>query len=229
MLAALEHARDAERRFLADASHELRTPVTALRGNVDYLQRHGYDEAVLAEVAADTARLSALVRDLLVLSREDAGGTTDQYVRLEALVEEVVQDDPQITVDAPRPVAVRGDRPALERALRNLVDNARRYGPPGGRITVSAHQDNGSALLSVSDEGRGLSGEEAERAFERFWRGRHDAPGSGLGLAIVRATAERHGGRVGVRGPEFTIELPALREFSNGSGTPRTERRKGHQ
>jgi two-component system sensor histidine kinase MprB len=229
MLTALEHARDAERRFPADASHELRTPVTALRGNVDYLQRHGYDEAVLEEVAADTARLSALVRDLLVLSREDAGGTADEYVRLEALVEEVAQDDPQIAVDAPQPVAVRGDRPALERALRNLVDNARRYGPPGGRITISARQDNGSALLSVRDEGRGLSEEEAEQAFERFWRGRHDAPGSGLGLAIVRATAERHGGRVGVCGPEFTIELPALREFSNGSGTPRTERRKGHQ
>jgi len=120
---------------------------------------------------------------------------------------------------APRPVRVRGDRAALERALSNLVENAHRYGPKGGTITVAASEDRGSAVLSVSDEGRGVQPYQAARAFERFWRGDGGGPGSGLGLAIVRATAERHGGRAFAEGAVFTIELPALRDLSESAGT----------
>jgi two-component system, OmpR family, sensor kinase len=219
MLSALERARETERRFLADASHELRTPVTALRGNIDYLRLHGSEPAVLADLESDAARLSALVHDLLTLSREDAGGDQDDEVRLDVLAREVAAGDAQVNVEASASVAVRGDRAALERALLNLVDNARRYGPPGGRITIAARQGEGFARLSVRDQGPGLNKAEAEHAFERFWRGEHGEPGSGLGLAIVRATAERHGGRVRVSGAEFTIELPALTDFSNRPGT----------
>jgi len=219
MLAALERARETERRFLADASHELRTPLTALRGNVDYLSQHGADPAVLADLQSDAVRLSKLVHDLLALSREDAGGDLGDDVRLDALAREAAATDDRVIVDAPWSVTVRGDRAALERALVNLVDNATRYGPSGGRVTVAVRQGDGFARLSVRDEGPGLSEAAAAHAFERFWRGAHDDAGSGLGLAIVRATAERHGGRVRVSGSEFTIELPALTDFSNRPGT----------
>src|SRR5439155_4273750 len=182
MLAALELAREGERRFLADASHELRSPVTALRGNVDYLRRHGHDAAATADLAADAERLSALIDDLLVLSREDAAGAADEVVRLDELARAAVGNDPQVIVEAPAEVAVRGDRAALERALANLVENARRHGPPGGQITIGAQLVDGIARLSVQDEGPGLTDEQSAHAFERFWRGRRDGPGSGLGL-----------------------------------------------
>jgi signal transduction histidine kinase len=216
MLAALERAHEGERRFLADASHELRTPVTSLRGNAEFLRRHGFDETVATELAADAERLSALIDDLLVLSREDSVSPAEEgeAVRLDELAQAAADGDARIDVEAPVPVEVRGNRPALERALANLVDNARRYGPPHGRITITAEQVNGVARLSVRDEGPGLSAEDAEHAFARFWRGRSDAPGSGLGLAIVRATAERHGGTVAVEGAEFTMELAALTQLS---------------
>jgi signal transduction histidine kinase len=219
MLASLEHSRDAERRFLADASHELRTPLTALRGNVAYLRRHGQTPELVEELERDAERLAGLADDLLVLSREEAAEAPVGEVRLDLLAQAAGEADPAVEARAPRPVRVRGDRAALERALSNLVENAHRYGPEGGKITVTATQHRGSAVLSVSDEGRGLQPYRSARAFERFWRGDGGGLGSGLGLSIVRATAERHGGRVFAQGPVFTIELPALRDLSESAGT----------
>ncbi len=219
MLASLERARDAERRFLADASHELRTPLTALRGNVAYLRRHGQTPELVEELERDAERLAGLADDLLVLSREEVAEPPAEAVRLDVLALAAAEADPAVEAVAPRPVTVRGDRAALERALANLVENAHRHGPEGGKITVSATRDDGSAVLSVGDEGRGLQPYHAERAFERFWRGAGGGPGSGLGLSIVRATAERHGGRAFVAGAVFTIELPTLRDLSESAGT----------
>src|SRR6185295_173519 len=103
----------------------------------------------------------------------------------------------------------RGERAALERAAGNLVRNARRHGPPDGAITVTVSARDGRALLTVADEGDGLTAEAVEHAFERFWRGPDaPAPGSGLGLAIVRSIVERHGGSVRVDGARFTLDLP---------------------
>jgi two-component system, OmpR family, sensor kinase len=208
MLASLERARDAERRFLADASHELRTPLTALRGNVGYLARHGATPELVAELEADAERLAILADDLLTLSREESAGAPTEPVRLDELARAAAKANARARVDAPEPVAVLGDRAALERALSNLVRNAELYGPAGGRITLGTEAVNGAARLSVSDEGAGPK--DPEQAFARFWRGEHGEPGSGLGLAIVRATAERHGGRAYAEGSRFTIELPAL-------------------
>lgn len=218
MLAGLERAREAERRFLADASHELRTPLTALLGNVSYLARHGASTQLVADLEADARRLATLADDLLTLSREEARESAHDVVRLDEIARDAGESE-GVEVIAPEPVRVRGDRAALERALANLIENARRYGPPGGRITLEAVQAEERATLSVSDQGRGLQPYEAERAFERFWRGRSDMSGSGLGLAIVKAIAERHGGRVYVDGARFTIELPALRDLSESSAT----------
>jgi signal transduction histidine kinase len=214
MLASLERARDAERRFLADASHELRTPLTALRGNVAFIARHGATPEVLADLEQDAERLAKLADDLLALSREEAAGVPQETVDLDELAREAAGG--RIDAVSTEPVRVRGDRAALERALANLVQNATRYGPDEGRITISAENADGIARLSVADEGGGLRLEEAELAFQRFWRGGGNADrGSGLGLAIVRATAERHGGRAYARGSRFTIELPALRDLSS--------------
>jgi signal transduction histidine kinase len=215
MLASLERAREAERTFLADASHELRTPLTALRGNIAYVARNGATPELIAELEADADRLARLADDLLVLSREEAAARPSEVVRLDELARAATDAH----VSAPRPVSVHGDRAALERAVANLVENAKQYGPAGGGITIDVAQEDGRALLTVTDEGTGLQPYEADRAFRRFWRGSHEHPGSGLGLAIVAATAERHGGTAYARGPRFTIELPALSEPSETAGT----------
>jgi signal transduction histidine kinase len=211
MLASLEQARESERRFVADASHELRTPLTALRGNAAYIAQHGADADVLADIESDAARLARLLDELLALAREDAAGTSRaEPVRLDQLA--LDRAGGPVAVDAPAPVTVRGDPDALARALGNLVENALLHGPEGGAVRIAVRQEGGRALVTVSDDGPGLSGEDAEHAFERFWRAsRPDRPaGAGLGLAIVRATAERHGGSASVSGSEFTLDLPVL-------------------
>ena len=201
MLASLQRARAAEQRFVGDASHELRTPLTALRGNLAYVTRHGADPEVLADIEADAARLGVLLDDLLALAREDAAAPArGEPVDLATIAREAGADDV-----AAEPAIVLGERPALERAVGNLVRNARRHGE--GRVEIAVERDGDRARLSVSDEGPGLTAEQAEHAFERFWRAGEG--GSGLGLAIVRAIAERHGGTVTVAGSRFTIDLPA--------------------
>jgi two-component system OmpR family sensor kinase len=227
MLASLERSRDNERRFLADASHELRTPLTALRGNVAFLARHGATPELVAELEADAERLARLADDLLALSREESADEPTEVIRLDELVR-AAASQPHVEAPAAEPVTIKGDRAALERALANLVRNAELYGPRGGRITIGVKQENGVARLSVADEGPGLSRDEAEQAFGRFWRGADGKPGSGLGLAIVRATAERHRGRAYAEGSRFTIELPVLRDLSGSRPTTgRTEPGKG--
>jgi len=224
MLASLERAREGERRFVADASHELRTPLTALRGNVAYIARHGATAAVIAELEQDAERLARLADDLLVLSREETDAAAPgEHVHLDELATAVAEGDGRIEVVAPEPVVVRGDRAALERALENLVQNGRRYGPAEGRITIDVERNDGLATVTVTDEGPGLQPYEADLAFERFWRGHHGKSGSGLGLAIVRATAERHGGRAFAEGARFTIELPVLRDLSEFDATTKEE------
>jgi two-component system, OmpR family, sensor kinase len=202
MLASLERARAAEQRFVGDASHELRTPLTALRGNLAYATRHGADPEVLADIEADAARLGVLLDDLLALAREDAAAALrGEPVDLVEIAREAAPDE----VAADEPVIVLGERPTLERAIGNLVRNARSHGQ--GRVEIAVERDGDRARVSVADEGPGLTPEQAEHAFERFWRG--PGGGSGLGLAIVRAIAERHGGTVTVSGSRFVIDLPA--------------------
>jgi signal transduction histidine kinase len=214
MLASLEQAREGERRLLADASHELRTPVTALLGNVEYAARHGADAEVMAELRHDTLRLARLVDSLLALERVEEGGHELEPLRLDFLVREAVdaQDPGRVHLGGLDVVTVNGDNDALRRALANLIENGLVHGPRGGGVTVSLERDDGMARLNVVDEGEGPDPAEHDRLFERFWRGAgaSERPGSGLGLSIVAAIAERHGGRVLVNGPRFTIELPRV-------------------
>jgi two-component system, OmpR family, sensor kinase len=213
MLEALEVSRDNERRFLADASHELRTPVTALAGNVEYLARHGASPELIADLERDATRLARLVDDLLVLERAGAAGVEPQAVELDDVLERVVSGrGARVRAERLPPVTVSGDADALERAVANLVDNALVHGPPDAEVTVALRRAGDRALVSVSDEGPGPDPRDRDRLFERFWRGpdASQRPGSGLGLPIVAAIVDRHHGRVSVDGSTFTIDLPAL-------------------
>ncbi len=208
MLAALERARDGERRFLADASHELRTPLTALRGNAAYLARLAPEQAAFADLEADIARLGRLVDLLLAVAREDAADPPTTLVPLRRLLAESVTQ-PGVTLTVAGDPVVRGDADAISRAVRNLVENAQRYGTPP--ITVTALRTGEPAVITVTDAGTGIPADQVEAAGRRFWRGPNSAgsEGSGLGLALVRATAVRHGGELAIDGASFSIVLPA--------------------
>jgi signal transduction histidine kinase len=218
MLASLEHARAGERRFLADASHELRTPVAALLGNVEFVARHGAEREVVADLRRDVERLARLVDDLLVLERAGAGIVEAEPVELADVVSSVVDEHPSGRVIAERvePVEVLGERGALTRVVENLVENGLVHGPPEGRVAVSLIRQGDHAALTVRDEGPGPDASLHDRLFERFWRGSDAAgrSGSGLGLSIVAAIVERHGGRIAIEGSAFTVTLPQTRELS---------------
>jgi signal transduction histidine kinase len=231
MLAALERSREGERRFIADASHELRNPLAALRGNAAYLARHGADQEALDDLLADAERLSRLVDELLALAREDRAGPPAEQLRMAAVAAAAcaAAADARLALRLRDPGWVVGERPALERALVNLIENARTYGPAGEPIEVSVERANGRIAVSVEDRGPGIPAAQAELATQRFWRGPNAVAGagSGLGLALVRATAERHGGRLEIRGARLTMLLPALRQISEHPGTTPSEPTQG--
>jgi signal transduction histidine kinase len=218
MLASLEEARASERRLLADASHELRTPVTALLGNVEYAARHGADEEVLADLRHDARRLARLVDSLLALERAGEGTSEFSPLRLDDLVRVAVDErDPgRVHIGALDRAVVAGDADALRRAVGNLIENGLVHGPPRGHVTVTLDVVGERALLSVTDQGEGPDPELHGQLFERFWRGpgASDRPGSGLGLSIVAEIARHHHGRIRVDGPRFTLVLPLARDGS---------------
>ena len=215
MLAALERfARcraPVSGRCLARASHpahrasrQRRLPGAALA-----------ESEAFADLESDIARLGRLVDSLLAVAREDAAVAPSDQLRLADVLAELA-DDPQLRIEADPDLRVLGDRAALARAIGNLVVNAKLYGPAGEPVSVRVARSGDLARVTVSDLGRGIPAELAEQASTRFWRGPNSAgrEGSGLGLALVRATAERHGGRLEIDGAAVSIVLPALRDSS---------------
>jgi two-component system sensor histidine kinase MprB len=224
VLERLEAARAAQRQLIADASHELRTPVTALRTNVELLlEQERLPEpqrrALLADVAGQAEELSALVGDVIELARGDRPEEEPQDVRLDALVTEAVErarrHAPHVTfAPALEPVSVDGVPDRLGRAVNNLLDNAGAFTPPGGTVEVTLH----GGALTVRDHGPGVPEEELPHIFDRFFRATNarGRTGSGLGLAIVKQVAERHGGSVAAApapggGLAVTLTLPGAR------------------
>ncbi|MBL6751647.1 MAG: sensor histidine kinase N-terminal domain-containing protein [Nevskia sp.] len=212
LLARLSAAFETQRAFVADAAHELRSPLTALRLQVQLLQR-APDEAArrtaTEQLGQAIDRAIHLATQLLTLARSESDTAAGvAAVELETAAREGAADTAPLAVhkqidlalDAEPGVQVRGDAAALRILARNLIDNAVRYTPPGGRVHVRiARAADGAATLRVEDSGPGIPPSERERIFDRFYR-RSGAPdgGSGLGLAIVRAIAERHGAAIGL-------------------------------
>jgi two-component system OmpR family sensor kinase len=229
LLGRLRGALERERAFVADAAHELRTPLTALHLQLGALARATNETeraAALAGLSAGVQRASHLVEQMLSLARQEPRAeAAHQPLRLDDLAREVVAElVPQadargidLGVEAAAPVTVLGDADALTTLLRNLVDNAVRYSPSGGRVdvNVAAAETGRGARLTVSDDGPGIAPAERQRVFDRFYRGPGtDTPGSGLGLAIVKAIADAHGALVtladgaGGKGLEVTVTFP---------------------
>jgi signal transduction histidine kinase len=199
MLGRLQASRDHERQFLSDASHELRSPLASMRAQLET----GSWSSDAHGVKAEAARLSHIVDDLMDLAKADeAAPPTSETDLDEVVLEEVsaIASTSEITIDAANVGAARltGDRQALARMVRNLVDNASRHA--AHRVDVSLTNVDGVVTLTVDDDGEGISQEDRERVFERFTRTdssrSRDTGGVGLGLAVVRATAKRHGGDV---------------------------------
>ena len=227
--AALEHAESAEtamRRFLADASHELRTPVASLQASAETLLREQPDrplkDELEAALARQAARLGRLIDDLLSLARlEDADRLPDETVDLDQLARTAVAEArermPELRIDLDaRDARTRGDANGLQRALRNLLDNAVTAAAPDGHVDVAVRAGEDDAEIRVSDDGPGIPEADRERIFERFVRLDPAQPGgTGLGLAIAQLIARRHGGDLTCdhvpSGSSFTLRLPADR------------------
>lgn len=246
MLGQIEHAfaeqRGSEQRlrqFLADASHELRTPVTSIRGYSELFRRgaasHPEDLALaMRRIEDESIRMGGLVDDLLLLARLDQGRPLQlERVDLVAVATDaaadaqVVASDRSVSLEAPVPVTVMGDEEQLLQIATNLVQNAVRHTPPGTPVTVTVSASAATAVLSVRDEGPGMAPEHAARVFERFYRAdpsrTRQSGGTGLGLSIVQSIAQAHGGRARLRtapgeGSTFEVELPLAGAPPGGPG-----------
>jgi signal transduction histidine kinase len=242
LLAKLDHALSAQRRFLADAAHELRTPVTALQLQLQWLKRSG-DEAsrqeALAELESGIARSRRLVEQLLEVARADepddaaALAARREPVDLGELARSVVgalsvraeQRGVDLGASTRAAPVVQGDAHQLTVLLNNLVENALRYTPAGGVVDVEATQLDGQPVLRVVDNGPGIPPDEREAVFDRFYRGRdartlaRDPGGSGLGLAIVRAIAEHHQAQVSLHTPASGMGLEVRVCFTPPAGS----------
>jgi two-component system, OmpR family, sensor kinase len=220
------------RQFLADCSHELRAPLARIRSTVDLLARSGdpdtdetgFRSRALADIASETDRMGRMVRQLLILARADAGATIEpRPVRLADVLDTVCRqaqrladgvrlETPDIALIDER---VDGDADLLEQLVLILVDNAFKYTPQPGTVRVTAVRDGDHARIDVADTGLGVPDEDADRIFERFYRGRNAsaATGTGLGLAIAKWIAAQHNGSIAVTsstggGSRFIIRLP---------------------
>jgi len=243
LLSRLDRALDAQRAFIADAAHELRTPLTAVHLQAQLAERAATDaerDAALFALKAGLARATHLVEQLLTLAREEPGVAQRPFapVNLTELARSAVAD--QAAIAAARgvdlgvtgaasdklgtaPATVDGDANALRALFSNLVDNAVRYTPAGGRVDVTVENEPADVVVAVRDSGTGIPVSERERVFDRFYRaaapGAADVSGSGLGLAIVKRIAERHDATItlapGIAGPAgegvtVTVRFPRI-------------------
>jgi two-component system OmpR family sensor kinase len=233
-----EQARTSEdrmRRFITDASHELRTPLTTIRGFAElYRQGAARDvELLMNRIESESWRMGLLVEDLLLLARLDAQRPLERNrVDLLALASDSVHDARSVApardinmevFDGPGTPEVLGDEARLRQVLSNLVSNALQHTPESAGIAVRVGTDGDNAVLEVCDEGPGMTGEDAQRVFERFYRTDSSraraSGGTGLGLSIVDSLVYAHGGTVSVttapgKGCRFTVNLPRIADVA---------------
>ena len=229
MMDRLEHLFTAQRRLVADVSHELRTPLTAIRGNLDLVRRYGMDDLSLEAMQSETARMSRMVDDLLLLARADYGNLTIEMSEtdLDTVVSEVFKEARILVKDRKllvrihqiEPVRLKGNADRLKQLLLNLIGNAIKFTPDGGQIGLALRHAGNEAILQVTDTGIGIEPEDVPHIFDRFYQADTsrtrvtNTSGAGLGLSIAKWIVEAHGGTIEVRSTPnvqtvFTIHLP---------------------
>lgn len=229
MLGSLEKANAAQQRFVSDASHELRAPLTAVQANLELLKRaHGMPPEerarAIEEASAEATRMTRLVADLLALARADAGvALRHTGVELDRMLLDVMGEarhlirGQALELDYLEPTVISGDPDRIRQLLLILIDNAIRYTPPPGRVIVELRTADAWALVIVRDTGVGIAPDSLPHVFERFYRGdparARDPGGTGLGLPIARWVAEQHGGTLDLeselgRGTVARVRLP---------------------
>jgi two-component system sensor histidine kinase QseC len=236
LLGRLRDARERERHFIADAAHELRTPIAAMRVHTEALLGHDLspqDRELLRGLLASNQRAGRLVEQLLALTRSEAGDgrRESSAVDFEALVQDSLAQqsavagarDVELDLEADRGAVVRGDPESLQTLVDNLVSNAIKYSPEGGTVRVRLTVAAGAVRLAVTDEGPGIADDLKSRVFDRFFRAPDQTqPGSGLGLAIAKAVADRHGATLvladGPGGLGLTVTLSFADQFAVGPG-----------
>jgi heavy metal sensor kinase len=234
MIARLEDAFQHNRRFIADASHELRTPLTIMRGElesiVEQTKRAPEVQRTAASILEEVERLARIVEGLFAVSRLDAGEAQKEHVRFDlaelaaSTAEQMclLAEDKEISIstDFPRGVEIEGDHARMKQVVVNLLDNAIKYTPPGGKIRISVRAGGGKAILEVMDNGMGIPAGAQAHIFERFFRvdkaRSREMGGAGLGLSIVKSICTAHGGKVDFTsaegsGSKFKVELPLTR------------------
>ncbi len=241
MLDRIERSYNSQKQFVSDASHELRTPIAVLQGYINMLKRWGKsDPEVLEEginaIAQETESMKELVESLLFLARHDKKTLMMEMEAFDALdvLTELHREAAMVTPENTfilSPAAscpLEGDRSMVKQVMRILCDNAVKYTPKGGIITISIEQRPGWVTLSVSDNGPGISQEDLPKIFERFYRAdaarRSEGGGHGLGLSIARIIVMAHGGKLRVRskvgvGSTFYVDLPEKQESLHTSTT----------
>jgi two-component system sensor histidine kinase MprB len=220
---ALDASVHAQRQLVADASHELRTPVTSLRTNIEILQQSqeivpAERRQLFAEVVEQLEELTLLINDLIDLARGEEPPAATEDVRLDVIVAEAVERARRHSPETPfqlelAPAVLPGVAARLGRAVNNLIDNAAKYSPPGRPVEIGL----AGGELTVRDHGPGISAEDLPHVFDRFYRGAEarGRPGSGLGLAIVRQVVEQHGGDISAEpapggGTLMRVRLPRV-------------------
>lgn len=233
MLARIEELFRSQQRFVADVSHELRSPLTSIRGNLDLIRRGAASDPdarreIWQAVDSETDRMSRLVSDLLLLAQADAGiPIRQEAVELDTILldvyrhGQVVSNGVQMVLGNEDQATVLGDPDRLKQLFLNLVDNALKYTPAGGKVELSWEREDGDIKVAVADSGIGISSQDLPHLFDRFYRvdkaRSRSAGGTGLGLAIAKYVADAHGGRIAVesevgKGTRFVVWLPLAAE-----------------
>ena len=229
MFGRLEDSFEAEKRFTADASHELRTPVAVIKSACEYAQK--YDETAedhaetISMIQRQADKMSVLISQLLSMTRMERGTEKFNFENLDLsaavkeLAEEQKWDESNITIKEEDGVMVKADKALIQRLIQNLVENSLKYGKKGGSVTVSVEKTKDEAVLSVTDEGKGIPKEHLDKIWNRFYQidtsRNNDSAGAGLGLSIVQQIARIHSGYMTVeseegKGSTFALHIPDI-------------------
>jgi heavy metal sensor kinase len=229
MLARLENSFESQKKFIEDVTHEIKTPLSIMRGEIEYyLEKNPTGEeykTLLRSNIEEVNRITKIVEDLLLLARFDTHVMQLEMkdIDISILAKEIAeifailaqQKSIELVIDAPEKIIISGDRNKLNRLFMNILDNAIKYTPVGGTIRISVKGEDGNVNISVSDSGIGISEENIQNIFNRFYRvdKGYESSGYGLGLCIARSIVEAHQGHIDVqsvlgKGTEFKVTLP---------------------